>query len=90
MNTGKPNLYKILQTNDILGETESFRILFPLAVNIISGSQSQMLIRQEAFVEVHILYLCTVKRNGKYTYLLRKKNIFSTNIRKDKHSLLPH
>lgn len=44
MDTGQPNLCKILQTNDILGGTESFRILFPLAVNIISGSQSQMLV----------------------------------------------
>ena len=38
METVKPDICKILQMNDILGESERFRIVFPLVVDVISRS----------------------------------------------------
>lgn len=40
MESVKPDLCKILQMNDILGQSERFRIVFSLVVDVISRSQS--------------------------------------------------
>jgi len=53
MDTEQSDLFKILQISDILGETERFRILFPLGADVISESQSQILYSKAPLVEVH-------------------------------------
>lgn len=44
---------KFCKLSDNLGETEGFRIVFPLDADIISDSQSQILYSREPLVEVH-------------------------------------
>ena len=53
MDTEQSDLFKILQVSDNLGETEGFRIVFPLDADIIFDSQSQILYSREPLVEVH-------------------------------------
>lgn len=54
MDTGQPNLCKILQINNNLRERKSFRIVFPLDVDVISKSQSHILIFEGASSQLFI------------------------------------